>query len=316
MAKENVILISDDSGFISRVKKSLEKIPVQISVVDAVPSVDSPVLDLVICDQDLAIKNTGILPWVAANSNKSIYAYSHKQGTSPISVLNEIKNASHVICKSEPFETNELSTIVKNILKLETPAFEDFLAADAQIKRMEISDYALKDEILNSVREIALSLSAFTGIQDNAVTVVWEFMMNAIFDAPDALAELFAGERTENILLGDQEAIKIAIGFDQQKFVISIKDNFGTLEKLNVLKTLKRCELRGHDQVASNPTGAGIGLYMAFNCLNQLNFVVNKNVATEVIGVIYLTKRLKLFTERNKSVSFFMKNVTANADAG
>ena len=98
MAKEKIILISDDSGFISRVRKNLEEISVQILVLDTVPSLDSPGSDfLVICDQDLAVKNPNILPWIAANVTKSIFAYSQKPGTSPISVLNEIKNASHII---------------------------------------------------------------------------------------------------------------------------------------------------------------------------------------------------------------------------
>ena len=108
--------------------------------------------------------------------------------------------------------------------------------------------------------------------------------MNAIFDASDALMSLFEGERTEDILISDEDSIKISIGFDTQRLVISIRDNFGTVEKPSVLKALMRCELMGIDQGSSNPSGAGIGLYMAFKSLNQLNFVIEKNVATEVVA--------------------------------
>ena len=311
MAEEKIVLLSDDPSFISRVGICLEKIPVQLSVMDVIPTPES--MDsgtLIICDLDLTVKNLTILPWIATNNKKLIFAYSPKQGKSPILVMNEIDAASHVICKSEPFKTGELTTIVSNVLKKKPPAIEDFLEKKAHIERMEISDYALKDPILNHVREIASGLSAFHGIGDNAVTVVWEFMMNAIFDASDALMSLFEGERTEDILISDEDSIKISIGFDTQRLVISIRDNFGTVEKPSVLKALMRCELMGIDQGSSNPSGAGIGLYMAFKSLNQLNFVIEKNVATEVVGVIYLTKRLKIFAERSKSVSFFM-NTTA-----
>ena len=88
---------------------------------------------------------------------------------------------------------------------------------------------------------------------------------------------------------------------------MSIEDNFGRLERSTVLSYLRRCFIKGADQIDQKEGGAGLGLYYIFESLNHLIINVASNERTEMIGLMDISGSYREFAERPKSLNIFLQ---------
>jgi hypothetical protein len=118
-----------------------------------------------------------------------------------------------------------------------------------------------------------------------------EMLMNALYDAPvdEDGRPIFADipTKTRISLRLEQKAI-VQSACDGQRFAISVRDAFGTLDRDTVLRYLHKC-LRATEQIDRKAGGAGLGLYMMVNATSELYFNVLPGVATEVVCVFDLS---------------------------
>jgi hypothetical protein len=140
------------------------------------------------------------------------------------------------------------------------------------------------------------------------ITVADELIMNAIVHAPrdeegKPKYEDFRG--ASNIVLAPHEFVQVAFGSDGQRLMISVADNFGTLDKKKVHAYLSRAF--GPPLVPeAKPSGAGIGLSMSFRSIHQLIFNVQESKRTEAIAGWYLDVNTGAeFRQVGKSLNLF-----------
>jgi hypothetical protein len=78
------------------------------------------------------------------------------------------------------------------------------------------------------------------------------------------------------------------------------------MTKEQSLQYLVRCLRHEDDTPGSDKGGAGLGLYMTFDCLNHLVLNIAAGVKTEVIGLIDIRGSYRDFVNRGKSFNIFL----------
>lgn len=112
-----------------------------------------------------------------------------------------------------------------------------------------------------------------------------EMLMNALYDAPvdEQGAPVFAGVPVrERVRLGIAHEAVVQYALRGEQFAVSVRDAFGSLDRLAVLRVLHKC-LHAAQKIDRKAGGAGVGLYLMVSAASAVYFSVVPGVATEVI---------------------------------
>ena len=183
---------------------------------------------------------------------------------------------------------------------------EKYLPWGVRVYSMLVGDYAEKSMAIATISNFASSLGVRRKYIEHIEKVVDELLMNALYDAPEDDAQKGdppTEEEEEN--LGQQLEKKALVQYscDGEQFAISIRDNYGSLQKNQVLKTLEGC-LESDNPIEQKEGGAGLGLYIIANTVSEYTLNIQPGVATEAICLFDLNSpqvRLKnfgVFTEK------------------
>jgi hypothetical protein len=121
----------------------------------------------------------------------------------------------------------------------------------------------------------------FTAIEQ----CVDEMLMNALYDAPvDSTGKhVFAGVPVrQRVALGLATNVVVQYACDGNQFFVSVRDNFGSIERDIVLRVLHKC-LHAAQKIDRKAGGAGVGLYLMLNAASAVYFNVVPGVATEAV---------------------------------
>ena len=181
-----------------------------------------------------------------------------------------------------------------------------------------ISNYISNDEIvevdfknksdLSVVNEIIENYkysNCFQSPVDFLKVISNELLTNALYHSGSEheFTQRSEMDRTEPIELGNLDKITFRLGCDENFLAISVKDTTGRLKRDVIVSSLVRSfETKKHEE---KDGGAGLGLYLAYSYSNQ--FIVNtvENETSEVICIIDVNKRFKLYKERITSFHYF-----------
>ena len=125
---------------------------------------------------------------------------------------------------------------------------------------------------------------------------------------PERFSELLqrsAEELISNALFGaaDQDCmVESIIMTDGRRWILSVSDDSGTLQWPAVRRHLGSALI--DQDLASNPSGGGLGLSMVLRGSTHVLFDVLENERTTVTSVLDVTDTFRGFAERGKSVSF------------
>jgi hypothetical protein len=112
-----------------------------------------------------------------------------------------------------------------------------------------------------------------------------EMLMNALYDAPvhpDG-TPVFAGVTVrERVRMRLATTVTIQYAYDGARFVVGVRDSFGSLTRHTVMRVLQKC-LSAEDKIDRKAGGAGVGLYLMVNAASAVSFHVAQGVATEAI---------------------------------
>jgi PEGA domain len=153
-----------------------------------------------------------------------------------------------------------------------------------------VSTHEERNKALASVAHFAKSFGLRKKYREAIELVLDELLMNALYNAPvddqgrAVFGEVAPKDRAELRL--ERPAI-LQVACDGARFVLSVRDSFGSLRRETLIDYLDRASKSG-GQIETKTSGAGLGLYLVAN--NVTEFVANilPGTATEIVAVFDL----------------------------
>ena len=196
------------------------------------------------------------------------------------------QNISNIIVKTNPFNFIELNWVIKNLITEKIFGIERYMLPDFNIiKEFEILS---SDDIRKTEAEIITLLKEFTKVDPYLNILLEELITNAVYHAPVDENGNEKYEKHSKVTLQKNEAVKIVLGRDSEKYGIAVTDTSGKLKKEQVLYRIDR---HIHGEGLLDETGRGLHMSRIYS--DRLVINIKKNVRTETIFFNYLNKKMR-----------------------
>lgn len=205
---------------------------------------------------------------------------------------------NHLIGNSSCLE-KELERVLRKIQTNNLFGIEKYLNEDAIVHSMQILHSKDAPEQIENLLSKFNYDDVFSSPRDNLRVVLNELIMNAFFHQEHLIDQ----NRKNSVFVSSDEAINVLIGMDSVNIVILVKDNIGKIDRDRVLSSLKRGFIERRPRTEG--PGAGLGLMMVYENINQLHINNKKDQFCEFVGIIDISKRYKNFKERITSFHYF-----------
>lgn len=202
-------------------------------------------------------------------------------------------DVGNIFVKTTPFNFEELSTILKNLLTNDIFGAERYMRDD--FKASTLTAFR-GDEIQKYANKIITFLPQEIKEQKRLELVIVELLTNAIFygirrESPEKKETWY-----HDFELSEDEAIHIKALWDDRKFAISILDKGGRLKKEDVLYWL-------HRQISKDDRGLplgvmdshGRGFYIARKYIDRVLINIDTDKRTEIIIINYYNEQYSGF---------------------
>jgi hypothetical protein len=227
-----------------------------------------------------------------------------------IELMGKHSSLNHFLCASGKRFQERLEAMIHHMAPQRSFGIDDFDLHDKTT--ITIQSSLQKKEVLTRLSRYAVRLAGFNEFAETVETIAWEIVSNAIFNAPvdrsNGQRKYIALPREQILDLNEDEFVKVEFGVDGEFLVLSIKDQFGLLDRSTIVDNLVRCSQKGENQMRTAPGGAGLGMYMVLNMASQLDFYVKPKVSTEVVCLINFSKRQKDYEEYGTSLNMFFED--------
>ena len=222
-------------------------------------------------------------------------------------VLNDIPDLSHidsVVAKNFEVIANprELISTTQKMVRRDIFGLNKYLTWGFEEYSCKLYDSAKRQEVMSLVSDFAMKVSGRKPIGRIITDLLDELLMNAVYDANPKYADV---DRTEHVILSEEECVTIKWGCDGHLFGVSVSDPFGRLEKDTVISFLKKCFAKGDDMIHYGDGGAGIGLFKILKSINSFVINIESGKKTEAIGIIDMSLSMKEFKTLTRSFHFF-----------
>jgi hypothetical protein len=210
---------------------------------------------------------------------------------SMVRLLGDDRIASVLV--AEEMTAQSISSTVSKLLYGDLFGLEKVMPWGVRIYSMLVGDYQEKSLAIAAIGDFAAAMGVRRKFREQIDQCMDEMLMNALYDAPvDADGKpLFAEVPVkERVTLKVEEKAVVQYGCDGERFVVSVRDSFGSLEKRTVLQYLDKClHAGGAEQIDRKAGGAGLGLYLIANAATEVNFHIFAGRATEAVALFDLT---------------------------
>ncbi len=135
-----------------------------------------------------------------------------------------------------------------------------------------------------------------------------ELLTNAVYNAPvDKHGDPMFRFRSREVAvtLPNQDVVEVRLCRSPARFLLSIKDPYGSLSTTRVIESLRRAHRRNDRQVQPTPGGAGVGMMVALNNVSSLTYCLRPGKSTEVIVSSDITPTFREFQQRPRSFSLW-----------
>jgi CheY-like chemotaxis protein len=193
----------------------------------------------------------------------------------------------NIFVKTAPFNFNELSVIIKNLLANTIFGLEQYF--DQSAKK---NDFLIKTaRHLDSHARVITELIGDYKRSKRLEVVIVELLTNAIFYGIRSESPERKDEWDVNCELPEEKAIAVTVMRDDEKYGLSVCDKGGRLLKSDVLYWMNRQIER---DTSGLPVGLfdahGRGLFIARRYIDRLIVNVHNGVKTEIIIINYFNK--------------------------
>lgn len=193
-------------------------------------------------------------------------------------------DVGNIFVKTTPFNFEELSTILENLLTNDIFGAERYMNENFEQSSLTVTR---GDTIHQAANDVITSLPPEAEIKKLELVLV-ELLTNAIFYGIRGEAPEKKETWNHDFELGKDEAIKINVLWDEKKYAISIIDKGGRLKKQDVLYWL-------HRQIGKDEQGIpigildshGRGLFIARKYIDRLLINIDSDIKTEIIIINY-----------------------------
>lgn len=193
----------------------------------------------------------------------------------------------NIFVKTAPFNFQEMSTAIRNLLSNNIFGLDRYFKTGAQHHRFVIKNAHLLD---NHARVIAELIDDVKRAKRLEVVIV-ELLTNAIFYGARQESPERKDEWDVHCELPDDKAIVVTVTRDEESYGISVCDEGGRLKKTDVLYWMNRQISRDEKGL---PVGIfdmhGRGLFIARRYIDRLIVNVQPGVRTEVVIINYYNK--------------------------
>jgi len=196
----------------------------------------------------------------------------------------------HNVIAEEALDAATLAGVAARHLHGDIFGIEKFIPWGVRVYSMLVGDYQEKSVAIATISEFASVMGVRRKYLDNIERVVDELLMNALYDAPvdDAGESVFAEVSTrDRISIKLEQKAILQYACDGERFAVSVRDHYGTLEKGVILQYLDKC-LHAEEQIDRKEGGAGLGLYLVTNSVSQYSVNLHPGVATEAVATFDL----------------------------
>ena len=194
---------------------------------------------------------------------------------------------------AEEMSAQVVSGAVSKLLYGDLFGLEKVMPWGVRLYSMLVGDYQEKSFAIATIGDFAGAMGVRRKYREQIDQCIDEMLMNALYDAPvdDEGKQLFAGVAVkERVGLKVAEKAVVQYACDGERFAVSVRDSFGSLEKTTVLQYLDKClHAQGAEQIDRKAGGAGLGLYLIANAATEVYFHIFEGRATEVVCSFDLT---------------------------
>ena len=272
--------------------------------------IDSGFIDT--CDRE---QIAAILTDVHARGAK-VLLLNEGQLSSKIPGLFKSFGVTNLLALRGPDYSSDILVTINKLLRKDIFGLEKYLPWGARVVRRTLHSSERKGTLLTELEEFATRTDCPSRIAGAFVAVADELLANAIYNAPilpDGTPRFRHLDRSERVELPAGEEVRLAYACDQGRFLISVRDHYGSLSVDKLVSYIERWAVGGSRQVQTESGGAGLGLYMVFDLLST--FIVNlaPGQCTECIGMVDIGGSYKESVSRPKSLHIFT-GTDPNAD--
>lgn len=197
-------------------------------------------------------------------------------------------DVGNIFVKTAPFNFDELSTVLSNLLSNNIFGLDSYFGATASFDRFKIAS----SRALEQHAERVVSFIGDIPLVKRIELVVVEILTNAIFYGVRKESADNKERWEHDFDLPEQEAVAITVAKDSEKFAISITDNGGRLKKSDVLYWLNRQSTQdAHGMPLGLFDSHGRGLFIARKYIDRLIVNIDQAHRTEIIVINYFNNQ-------------------------
>jgi hypothetical protein len=222
-----------------------------------------------------------------------------------VSAMERTKALAGVLI-ADTMTTADLAAMATRILHGDVFGLEKLVPWGTRIYSTLVGDYQEKSVCISRISEFAANMGVRRKYREAIEQCVDEMLMNALYDAPvDSDGKQIFAEiptKTRISLRMEQKAV-VQYACNGERFIVSVRDRYGTLDRQTVLHYLHKC-LHEEQQIDRKTGGAGLGLYIMSNATTSFMFNVLPGMATECVCTFDITapkvqlKTFGFFTEK------------------
>ncbi len=280
-----ILVVDDEPGIRSMLQDFLESdydVITSANAEEALEEVKSNNFDLVISD----INMPGMKGYLLLEKVRQISPDTKTILITAYNVDEYIRLArTHGICnivsKTAPFNFDELDSVVKGLITkeifgIEKHFDEHYLKLGSFTIKSSSEAKDVRSKILNLLPEIPKDTNEIKLILDEIIT-------NALYHSPQLPSGEKKYEEYRKIELEPEEYIKVNIGQDEEKVVISILDQQGNLDKDRVMYLIDR-----HINSEGIFDESGRGIYMSRLFSDRIIINIDPGNKTEFVIIFFL----------------------------
>ncbi len=201
---------------------------------------------------------------------------------------------SNLIDGDSPLIADELVVSVLKLLRRDVFGMEKYLSWRAVPVTRYLDHSADRRDLVDELRDHITSQKLTRRLHWLAAQAADELLSNAIYNGPvDARGEHFRAStpRSHDFPLSGRDQVRFRYGADGHYFCLEVRDQYGSLDRETLVRSLHRKSRHDLTPRASESPGAGIGLALTAGYVSHLVCNLEPGKMTELIALFDLRPR-------------------------
>ena len=182
-----------------------------------------------------------------------------------------------------PVLAEELTITAQKLIKNDLFGAEKYLLWGTHLAETVITRGSQRSHVVGELSEQVRARGQSARVASMAMLVADELISNAVHNAPlDAAGASYRRDlrRDEELELDERHQVRLRWGCDARYLAIEVSDQFGSLDRDTILRSLAKNDVREHGG------GAGMGVALAYRSCDHLVFNLAPGRRTEIIALI------------------------------